>query len=125
MAAMRMVVVISGLALVVATGAQATTARGTLTGTVTRGPITPVCAFELPCDEPAPNVTLLFTRNEDVLGRAVTDANGHYRVRLPAGAYVVRRPAAMGIDRKLDPNRVRVVARRISRIDFSIDTGIR
>jgi hypothetical protein len=122
---MRLVVVISSLALVVATGAQATTARGTLTGTVTRGPITPVCVIEQPCDEPAANVTLLFTRNGDVLGRAVTDMDGHYRVRLPAGAYVVHRPSATGIDRKLDPNHVRVVARRTARIDFSIDTGIR
>jgi hypothetical protein len=125
MAAMRMVVVISGLALVVATGAQATTVRGTLTGTVSRGPITPVCAYEQPCDEPAPNVMLLFTRNGTVIGRAVTDTNCNYRVRLAAGTYTVRRPSAGAIDRKLDPNRVRVVARRTSRIDFSIDTGIR
>jgi hypothetical protein len=121
----RLLLVIWSLALVMATGAQATTTRGTLTGTVTRGPITPVCAFEQPCDEPAANVTLLFTRNGDVLGRAVTDSAGRYRVRLPAGAYVVRRPSATGIDRKLEPNRVRIFARRTSRIDFSIDTGIR
>ena len=92
---------------------------------MTRGPITPVCVIEQPCDEPVANLTLLFTRNGDVLGRAVTDADGHYRVRLPAGAYVVHRPSAPEIDRKLDPNHVRVVARRTSRIDFSIDTGIR
>jgi hypothetical protein len=121
----RLLLVIWSLALVMATGAQATTTRGTLTGTVTRGPITPVCAFEQPCDEPAANVTLLFTRNGDVLGRAVTDSAGRYRVHLPAGAYVVRRPSATGIDRKLEPNRVRIFARRTSRIDFSIDTGIR
>jgi hypothetical protein len=122
---MRLVLVISSLALVVATGARATTARGTLSGTVTRGPITPVCAIEQPCDEPAANVTLLFTQNGSTIGRALTDMNGHYRVRLPAGAYTVRRPSASTMDRKLDPNRVRVYARRTLRIDFSIDTGIR
>jgi hypothetical protein len=122
---MRSVVVITTLALVVATGAQATTARGTLAGTVTRGPITPVCAIEQPCDEPAPNVTLLFMRNGAVVGRAVTDADGHYRVRLPAGTYTVRRPSATTMDRKLEPNRVWVAAARTRRIDFSIDTGIR
>jgi hypothetical protein len=122
---MRLVVVISSLALVLAAGAQATAARGTLAGTVTRGPITPVCAFEQPCDEPAPNVTLLFTRNGNVVGRAVTDADGHYRVRLPAGAYFVRRPSSTAIDRKIDPNRVWVAAAHTRRIDFSIDTGIR
>jgi hypothetical protein len=123
---MRLVVVISSLALVVATGANATTtARGTLMGTVTRGPIVPVCAIEQPCDEPAANVTLLFTRNGAVIGRALTNMDGHYRVRLPAGMYTVRRPSATTIDKKLEPNRVRVVAGRTSRIDFSIDTGIR
>jgi hypothetical protein len=112
-------------ALVLAAGAQATAPRGTLTGLVTRGPITPVCVVEQPCDEPAANVTLLFTRNGSVLGRTVTDANGHYRVRLPVGAFLVGRPSARAPDRRLDPNRVRVYAARSTRIDFSIDTGIR
>jgi hypothetical protein len=122
---MRSAVVISILALVVAAGAQATPRRGTLSGTVTRGPVTPVCAIEVPCYEPAPNVTLLFTRNETIVGRAVTDAEGHYRVRLPGGTYAVRRPAASTIDRRLDPNRVWVASSRTRHIDFSIDTGIR
>ena len=121
----RSIVLFASVALVLAVGAQATTPRGTLRGIVTRGPITPVCALEQPCDEPAANVTLLFTRNGSVLGRTVTDANGRYRVRLPAGALLVRRPSARTPDRKLDPNRVRVYAARSTRIDFSIDTGIR
>jgi hypothetical protein len=121
----RSTFVVASVALVLAVGAQATTPRGTLTGLVTRGPITPVCALEQPCDEPASNVTLLFTRNGSVLGRTVTDPKGRYRVRLPAGAYLVRRPSAQAPDRKLDPNRVRVYAARSTRIDFSIDTGIR
>jgi len=121
---MRSAIVVASMALVLAAGAQATTPRGALTGIVTRGPITPVCALEQPCDEPAPSVTLLFTRNDTVLGRAVTDQNGRYRIRLPVGAYRVRRPSATAPDRKLDPNRVRVYAAR-TRVDFSIDTGIR
>lgn len=122
---MRVIVLLSSLVLALAAGAQATPGRGTLAGLVTRGPITPVCAVEQPCDEPAPNVTLLFTRNGTVIGRAMTDRNGHYRVRLPGGAYVVRRPSATTIDRKLAPNRVWVAAARTRLIDFSIDTGIR
>jgi hypothetical protein len=122
---MRLVVVLSSLALALAAGAEATPPLGTLAGTVTRGPITPVCALEQPCDEPAPNVTLLFTRDGSVVGRAATDKNGHYRVRLPSGVYAVRRPSATSIDRKLAPNRVKVVAARTRRIDFAIDTGIR
>jgi hypothetical protein len=122
---MRVLVLVSGLALVTVASASATVRRGGLDGVVTRGPITPVCVAEQPCDEPAKNVTLLFSRSDHVVGRVVTDAAGHYRLRLPAGAYTVRRPSTAALDRKLEPNRVRVYAGRLSRVDFSIDTGIR
>jgi hypothetical protein len=55
----------------------------------------------------------------------VTDDEGRYRLRLPPGLYTVRRPAAGSVDRKLEPNRVRVFAGRRTNIDFFIDTGIR
>ena len=122
---MRPLVLLASLALAAAAGAQATIGRGSLHGVVTRGPIVPVCAIEQPCDEPAKDVTLLFSRNDRVVGRVVTDEQGRYRLRLPAGLYAVRRPAAASIDRKLEPNRARVYAGRLTRIDFSIDTGIR
>jgi hypothetical protein len=122
---MRLVVLLSSLALVVAAGAQATPRTGTLAGVVKRGPIVPVCAVEQPCDEPAKNVTLLFSRNGAVVATVVTDGQGRYRRRLPAGTYIVRRPVAAAPDRKLEPNRVRVYAGRVRNVDFSIDTGIR
>jgi hypothetical protein len=125
MCQMRVLVLLSSIAVVVVAGAQATVSRGTLAGVVTRGPIAPVCAVEQPCDEPAKNVTLLFLRDDRVAGRVVTDGQGRYRIRLPAGLYTVRRPGTAGVGRKLEPNRVRVYSGRNIRIDFSIDTGIR
>jgi hypothetical protein len=123
---MRVAVLLSTAALAVTTGAQATPARGTLTGLVTRGPIAPVCVAEQPCDGPAPNVRLLFTRNGTVVGRTITNGDGRYRLRLPAGSYSVRRAAvAAPVDLKLDPSHARVYAGRITHVDFSIDTGIR
>jgi hypothetical protein len=122
---MRALVLLASLALVVAAGAQATVTRGTLVGVVKRGPIVPVCSVEQPCDAPAKGVTLLFSRNDRVIGRVVTDEHGRYRLRLPAGLYTVRRPAAASIDRKLEPNHVRVRGGRVAQVDFSIDTGIR
>jgi hypothetical protein len=122
---MRSLVVLLGLALAAAAGAQATPSRGTLTGMVTRGPITPVCTVEQPCDEPAVHQALLFIQNGTTAARVVTDGDGRYRVRLVAGVYLVRRPSAATVDRKLEPRRVRVRAGRTIRIDFSIDTGIR
>jgi hypothetical protein len=122
---MRVLVGLSCLALAVTAGAQATLPRGTLTGVVKRGPITPVCAAEQPCDEPVRNVALLFSRNGAVVARVVTDGRGRYRLRLQAGIYAVRRPGAATLDRKLEPNRVKVYAGRLRNVDFSIDTGIR
>jgi hypothetical protein len=122
---MRAVIVASALGLLLAAGANATVRPSGLYGTVTRGPITPACVAEQPCDAPAKNVTLLFSRDDHIVGRVVSDAAGRYRLRLPAGVYTVRRPPGPLIDRRLDPSRVRVYRGRFAKIDFSIDTGIR
>jgi hypothetical protein len=120
-----MAITLAGIALLGAGSAQATGVRSGLHGIVTRGPISPVCVAEQPCDEPAPNVTLVFSRNGRVVGRAVTNGDGRYRVRLPAGPYSVRRAGAVTIDRRLEPDHARVRPGRFVRVDFSIDTGIR
>jgi hypothetical protein len=118
--------VVSGFALMVVAGAQATTLqRGTLLGVVTRGPITPVCIVGKPCTEPAKNVTLVFSRRDRVAGRTVTDEHGRYRLRLPAGTYVVAQPGPATLGRRLAPNHVRVAAARTTRVNLFIDTGIR
>jgi len=84
-----------------------------------------MCVAEQPCTAPAKNVTLLFSRGGRIVGRAVTDSAGRYRLRLPAGLYAVRRPVTVTIGRGMEPNRARVYAGRFVRVDFSIDTGIR
>jgi hypothetical protein len=123
---MKVVITALSLALVIVAGAgaQVTAVSSGLRGVVMRGPITPICVAEEPCTEPAGNVTLLFSRNGRIVGRAVTDSAGRYRLRLPAGVYAVRRPASVGIGRGIEPDHARVYARRFVRIDFSIDTGI-
>jgi hypothetical protein len=88
-------------------------------GTVTIGPITPVCRVGVPCDRPAARVTMTFTR----LGHAfatTTDGSGGYRIRLKPGIYVVRASAGMS----MRPRAVNVRAPN-TRLDFAIDTGIR
>jgi hypothetical protein len=121
----RVVVLSAIMALAVATGASAALSRGTVTGVVKRGPITPVCVAEQPCDAPAKGVTLVFSRGAVVVARVVTDDRGRYRIRLRAGNYTVRRPGDAAIGRKLEPTDVRVYAGRVVHIDFLIDTGIR
>ena len=96
---------------------------GTLHGQVMRGPTTPVCRVGVPCDAPAKNTTLYFTR----LGRTVstvTDAHGYYRIRLKGGVYAVK-TKRQAIGKGLTPRSVRVVAGSDKRADFHIDTGIR
>jgi hypothetical protein len=94
-------------------------ASGVLHGTVTIGPLTPVCRVGTPCDGPAKHATLMFLR----AGRSVsvhTDGAGLYRVKLPTGTYMVR----ASIGRSMRPTTV-VVRAGSERADFAIDTGIR
>jgi hypothetical protein len=93
----------------------------TLFGTVTRGPVTPVCEADAPCTAPAAEAKLTFTRP----GKAVvvkTDAAGKYRVRLAPGVYTVRADTGMNIT----PARITVRALKPTlRRNFAIDTGLR
>jgi len=94
-------------------------ASGVLYGSVSIGPLTPVCRVGTPCDGPAKHATLTFTRS----GRSVattTDAAGRYRVRLMLGRWTVRASAGMS----MKPTVVAVSA-GTHRANFSIDTGIR
>ena len=96
---------------------------GSLHGTVTRGPITPVCQEGVPCSAPAGHVTLIF-RRAGTTTKTTTDANGRYRVRLKAGSYAVRtNQKPFGTTPR--PANVRVVAGRDRTVPFFIDTGIR
>ena len=111
--------------LAAAGSAGASTSPSGLWGEVRRGPITPVCVAEQPCDAPAKNVTLVFVRSGHVVRRATTNDLGRYRVPLVAGTYSVRLPQKPAIGRDLEPVQARVRAGRYARVDFSIDTGIR
>jgi hypothetical protein len=94
-------------------------AAGVLTGTVTIGPLTPVCRVGVPCDGPAKRVVLTFSRGGAAV-RTTTDPAGDYRVRLPAGVWRVSASAGMHIA----PATVTVRSNG-QRADFEIDTGIR
>jgi hypothetical protein len=94
-----------------------------LFGSVERGPTMPVCRVDVPCDEQAANVTLLFTRKGTTM-RTRTDVRGRYRIRLAPGLYSVR-TTGKRLGSFVQPARVRVRAHRFTRIDLHIDTGIR
>jgi len=88
-------------------------------GTVTIGPLTPVCRVGVPCDGPAPKVVLTFTSGARVV-HATTGADGAYTVRLVPGTYAVTPSKGM----RITPARL-TVGGVAGRRNFAIDTGIR
>ena len=88
-----------------------------------RGPISPVCRVDVPCDAPA-QVTLVFSRAGVVRARVRTTAKGRFRVALRSGRYGVRTVERVGM-RPLEPRVVTVPVGRFASVTFHIDTGIR
>jgi hypothetical protein len=113
----------SVLAVLAACGAAGGTTTSGLRGTVTRGPITPVCRVGTPCEAPAAKVVLVF-RREGRVARTTTDAKGRYRIALAPGTWAVSLTRT-GIGSMVYPRQARVVAHTFRLVDLSIDTGIR
>jgi hypothetical protein len=120
-----------GLAAAIAAGlalaARPAAAPSGLHGIVWRGPVTPVCRSDVPCEVPVPDLALRFDRPAavDFLPRQVkTDSRGRYRILLPAGTYLVSMPGETRLG-KSAPRQVKVRTAHVDRLDFHIDTGIR
>lgn len=96
-----------------------------LTGTVLRGPITPVCRVDVACEEP-------FSANFTVRqgGRTVTtfhsDSTGHFESRIAPGTYIVV-PAADApiMSPGSQAKQVEVAASGLTTVVLQFDTGIR
>ena len=59
-----------------------------LTGVVVRGPITPVCRVEVPCDAPF-SASFIVQRAGRTIAQFQSDPSGQFTVFLPPGAYTV------------------------------------
>ena len=117
---MRRLLVLAAVPFLMSCGGQAGGAHDTsLHGTVTRGPITPVCVRGQSCSKPAAGVTLRFSKGSAVVAQARTEGDGFYRLSLPAGRYSVAGPKG------LQPTRISLRSGGSRRVDFMIDTGIR
>jgi hypothetical protein len=110
-------------AVVIATTASAAQTRTGLYGKVTKGPLRPVCREDQPCEGPAPNTVLVFSRNGDDVARTTTRSDGSYRIRLRPGRHAVR-VGGRALVRKPIPSSVRVPQNGFKRVDFFVDTGI-
>ena len=121
---MRAALLAIAAVLAASAAAAATTPTSGLRGIVVRGPVTPVCRVDRPCDEPAAHYTLVFSRASRIVARTRTGADGRFRIALHPGRYVVR-TTRTGFERRVTPDRVTVPTRRYARVTFRIDTGIR
>ena len=96
-----------------------------LHGIVTRGPTTPVCRVGVPCNAPAVGALLVFSRAGRIVVHVRTGAGGRYSVRLTPGYYTVQVSPVPRIGFGIRPAHVLVRRNVDTRLDFSIDTGIR
>ncbi|HEV2236955.1 MAG TPA: carboxypeptidase-like regulatory domain-containing protein [Ktedonobacterales bacterium] len=104
-------------------------AAGTISGDVVAGPTCPVETAENPCPpKPVPDRDVSIQTPDGVeVAHALTDGNGHFTVRIAAGAYVVRvavGPGLLGL-RQTTPGAVTVAAGQTAYIQIELDTGIR
>lgn len=95
-------------------------AAGTVTGTVTAAPCSPVVRLPTPTPcPPSPNVTVDFGGT-----RAVSDASGVYRIELPPGTYAISvTSGARHVP--ATPGQVTVAAGQTVTLNLTFDSGIR
>jgi hypothetical protein len=115
-------------AILTVTKATAANTTGSVTGTVTIGPICPVESIDHPCVIPpetytSRSVVVYAADKVTELEQHALDATGHYTFTLKPGTYGLQiRPAGIGAG-EIKP--VTVVAKGTTTVNFDIDTGIR
>jgi hypothetical protein len=104
---------------------------GLLAGHVSIAPLTPVQQEGVPEPTPAPEVyaarqiVIFAADGETEITRAAINAEGGYQVPLAVGVYWVD-INHLGMDRGIDlPQKVEILAGQTTKLDISIDTGIR
>jgi hypothetical protein len=94
-----------------------------LDGMALRGPVTPVCQENVPCDGPLAG-DFLVIQGDRVVARFSSDATGHFRVALAAGDYAIA-PAPGAPVMPGQRQDVSVPASGYQNITLAFDTGIR
>ena len=97
-----------------------------LTGIVTRGPITPVCRVDVPCDAPF-SATFNVERSGRRVAQFQSDASGQFTVFLGPGGYIIVPNADAPIIVPTVQTKSVIVADRgaLTVVRLSFDTGIR
>ena len=97
-----------------------------IAGTISEGPITPVCRGDLPCDGPLV-ATLIATDERGIeVARATSASDGSYRLGLLPGSYaVIPQQLDRGPFPAVQAVQVTVPEDAYLTVDISYDTGIR
>jgi len=104
---------------------SAPTLTSGLTGTVLRGPITPVCQIQVPCDAPF-SADFSVEQNGKMVSRFRSDQDGRFTVMLEPGTYrVVPAANAPIIFPASQAKTVAVLAGGLTEIRLTFGTGIR
>jgi hypothetical protein len=122
----RTLAAIVGVALLaVPVAALAKSPEPNVRGTLTKGPVSPVCVAERPCSAPAPGVVLVFSRGDQDVKRVTTGTAGRFATRLKPGTYGVRTLKRSLIGSRVTPARFKVPANGVVTLRLDLDTGIR
>jgi len=97
-----------------------------LTGTVTRGPVTPVCRVDVPCDAPF-SASFTVQQNGRQVAQFRSDQNGQFTVFLNPGSYNVVPGTDAPIISPAQQGKPVTVANSggLTVVQLSFDTGIR
>jgi hypothetical protein len=96
-----------------------------LAGTVTRGPIHPVCQVDVPCDEPF-SASFRVQQGSRLVASFRSDSQGHFELRLVPGVYLVLPGSdAPIISPTAQTKQVEVGSKGLTTVVLQFDTGIR
>ncbi len=95
-----------------------------LEGTIQRGPVTPACQVDVPCDAPFA-YGFQVVMGPLVVSHFQSDSVGHYRILLAPGAYGIRPDSGAAVWPPDQTDKVTVGPTGMTRQDLLFDTGIR
>jgi hypothetical protein len=122
---MRFVTLVLGLFLIGCQLLSMSNFSTGLAGTVLRGPVTPVCQADVPCDLPF-SADFAVMQSTVQVGAFHSDSAGHFRVKLPPGTYrVVPAPNAPIMSPQSQAKEVVVLPDSVTTVQLEFDTGIR
>ncbi len=105
-------------------GASPSPSTGNVSGTIRAYPCAPVERIDSPCaGRPVAGLELDYLQGTTPAAKAVSDANGHYSIDLPAGSYTVKLKSYMRV--MTGPSKISVAAGSSIVADYTVDSGIR